>query len=373
MELRVFTCICLLLFASAFAGVLYQAGDVSADETVTRLDIEANGDATFVLEIRTDLETDAERASFEAFAEEVENDPEASVSGFRASVVSLVESASNETGRDMSVSNFTVGTRTEPIPVERGIVEYRFEWTGFAEANGELRTGDVLSGYILSEGDALVLRPPEGYETSSVEPTPDPSDRVVRWNGPEGFADDQPRVVFSASEEGGGGNGTGNGGSPTDGGSASVDGEPSGETGADGNAGTENGVPLYFYAVAVVVVISVAALAYRARTDTGGVAETEETTGDMGAEASSGEQEHVEEREGETEVVSDDERILRMIEAEGGRMKQKHLVEETGWSEAKVSKLTSRMEDEGEITKIRLGRENILEIKDEAEEDEFGY
>ena len=63
-----------------------------------------------------------------------------------------------------------------------------------------------------------------------------------------------------------------------------------------------------------------------------------------------------------------------MIETEGGSMKQKHLVEETGWSEAKVSKLTSSMEEDGEITKIRLGRENILKIKDEEEEeDEFGY
>ncbi len=380
MELRVFTCICLFLFASAFAGVLYQAGDVSPDETVTRLDVEADGDATFVLEIRTSLDTDAERASFESFAEEVENDPEASVSGFRNSVVSLVERASNETGRDMSVSNFTVETRTEPLPVERGIVEYTFEWDGFAEADGELRAGDVLSGYILSEGDALVLRPPEGYEASSVDPTPDSEDGAVRWNGPEGFADDQPRVVLSVSDEGGE-NGTENGGAPTDGGPASVDGEPSGGTGTDGNAGAENGVPLYFYAVAVVVVLSIAALGYRTRADTGGAAETEETTGESGVEAPPGEQKKVEEggrvTEGETkaeEVLSDDERVLRMIETEGGRMKQKHLVEETGWSEAKVSKLTSRMEEEGEITKIRLGRENILEIKDEdEEEDEFGY
>jgi len=369
-------CICLLIFASAFAGVLYQAGDVSADETVTRLDIEADGDATFVLEIRTNLETDAERDSFESFAEGVENDSEDSASGFRDSVVSLVERASNETGREMSVSNFTVETSTEPIPVERGIVEYRFDWSGFAEGDGELRAGDVLSGYILSEGDALVLRPPEGYEASSVEPTPDSSDGVVRWNGPEGFADDQPRAVFSVSEGGGGGNGTGNGGAPTEDGSASMDGETSGETGADVNPGTENGVPLYFYAVVVVVFISVAALAYRARTDTGEVAE--EPTGERGVEAPSGKQEQAEERErgaeGEAEVVSDDERVLRMIETEGGRMKQKHLVEETGWSEAKVSKLTSNMEEEGKITKIRLGRENILEIKDEEEEEEeFGY
>lgn len=60
--------------------------------------------------------------------------------------------------------------------------------------------------------------------------------------------------------------------------------------------------------------------------------------------------------------LPDDERVLRIVESEDGRMKQKHLVERTGWSEAKVSQVTSRLEDDGEITKLRMGRENIIEL-----------
>lgn len=361
--------VCLLVAASAFAGVLYQTGDVPADQTVTRLDIDADGDATFVLEVRTALDTDEEREAFEAFAQEVESDPTAAASDFRASVESLVGRARTETGREMSVSNFTAETRVEPLPQERGVVEYSFEWEGFAETEegGDvLRAGDVLSGYILSEGDALVFRPPDGYGVSSVEPTPDSTDGVVRWGGPRGFADDQPRVVFAPEPTGDAGadtNGTEEGDGVADEGQ-----EPNGtpETGSGSEPGSDGGVPLYAYPVVLVVLLSVAAVAYHARSTEEEEAQAQSGVGGIGGEEGEGERE----TEQAPEDLSDDERVLGMIESEDGRMKQKNIVEETGWSEAKVSKLTSRLEEEGEITKIRLGRENILEISDEEEEEE---
>ncbi|MDZ7688247.1 MAG: hypothetical protein U5J64_05910 [Halobacteriales archaeon] len=52
MEERVLAVVCLLIAVSALAGVLYQTGDVPTDETVTRLDIDAEGDAVCVLEAR---------------------------------------------------------------------------------------------------------------------------------------------------------------------------------------------------------------------------------------------------------------------------------------------------------------------------------
>jgi|GEM_PF-4697121 len=126
------------------------------------------------------------------------------------------------------------------------------------------------------------------------------------------------------------------------------------------------GVPLYVYAIAVVVIISVASLAYHLSAQTEGKTEEKKQEGTPSRE---GDTEGVADEEGGEEEMSDDKRVLSMIESEGGRMKQKHVVEETGWSEAKVSKLTSRMEDDGRITKIRLGRENILETTDEKEDD----
>ncbi|MDZ7688458.1 MAG: hypothetical protein U5J64_07030, partial [Halobacteriales archaeon] len=320
----------------------------------TRLEIDAGGDAVFVLELRTVLDTDEKRAAFDEFVADVEENPEAAVSDFRGSVEPLVERASDETGREMSASNFTVETRREPVPVERGVVEYRFDWSGFAETDGGIHAGDVLSGYILGDGDVLVLRAPNGYVVSSAEPTPDDVGAVARWEGRRDFADDQPRVVFepvsdtetddteTATET------TNNGG---------------GNVNTDTNPDEETGIPVYVYAVALVVVLSVAAVVYRSRYYTAGGTEKEAPSVEEETAVTDME-------ETEDEQISDDERVLRMIESEEGKMKQKHVVEETGWSEAKVSKLTSRMEDEGMITKIRLGRENILEIRDEEEDDE---
>lgn len=57
----------------------------------------------------------------------------------------------------------------------------------------------------------------------------------------------------------------------------------------------------------------------------------------------------------------DDERlVVRMLSAEDGRLKQGEIVRHSDWSKAKVSRLLSRMADDGEVTKIRLGRENLI-------------
>lgn len=65
-------------------------------------------------------------------------------------------------------------------------------------------------------------------------------------------------------------------------------------------------------------------------------------------------------------LVTDAERTLRMLEAEGGQMKQSTIVDSTSWSKAKVSRLLSRMDDDSEIVKVPIGRENLICLPDEA-------
>jgi len=60
------------------------------------------------------------------------------------------------------------------------------------------------------------------------------------------------------------------------------------------------------------------------------------------------------------ELIRDEELVDYFLTAEGGRMKQRRIVEITDWSKAKVSRLLSRMADEGAIVKVRLGRENLI-------------
>jgi len=59
---------------------------------------------------------------------------------------------------------------------------------------------------------------------------------------------------------------------------------------------------------------------------------------------------------------TDRELIVDILESNDGRMKQARIVDETGWSKSKVSMLLSEMEEEEAISKLRVGRENIISL-----------
>lgn len=60
------------------------------------------------------------------------------------------------------------------------------------------------------------------------------------------------------------------------------------------------------------------------------------------------------------EFVTDRERVRRLITENGGRMKQSRIVDSVDWSKAKVSRLLADLEEDGQVTKLRLGRENLV-------------
>ncbi len=69
------------------------------------------------------------------------------------------------------------------------------------------------------------------------------------------------------------------------------------------------------------------------------------------------------EREQSLQRATDDERrVVELLAANDGRMKQSEIVRETGWSKAKVSRLLSTMEARGEVAKLSVGRENVVSL-----------
>jgi len=52
--------------------------------------------------------------------------------------------------------------------------------------------------------------------------------------------------------------------------------------------------------------------------------------------------------------------VERLLESAGGRLKQGHIVEATGWSKSKVSRVISAMDEAGTVVKVQLGRENVI-------------
>ncbi len=67
-------------------------------------------------------------------------------------------------------------------------------------------------------------------------------------------------------------------------------------------------------------------------------------------------------------LVTDAERTVRMLEAEGGQLKQSEIVDATSWSKAKVSRLLSRMADDDDVVKVSIGRENLICLPEQTPE-----
>ncbi|WP_231189728.1 helix-turn-helix domain-containing protein [Haladaptatus sp. DYF46] len=63
------------------------------------------------------------------------------------------------------------------------------------------------------------------------------------------------------------------------------------------------------------------------------------------------------------DILTDEGRVLNLLSENRGRMKQVDIVEETGWSKSKVSRLLSRMEERGDINRLRVGRGNIVYLE----------
>lgn len=61
-----------------------------------------------------------------------------------------------------------------------------------------------------------------------------------------------------------------------------------------------------------------------------------------------------------TELLSDEERVLEAIRAARGRIWQSTLCEDFGWDESKVSRLLTRLDEDGKLSKYRVGRRNVI-------------
>jgi Uncharacterized membrane-associated protein/domain len=69
----------------------------------------------------------------------------------------------------------------------------------------------------------------------------------------------------------------------------------------------------------------------------------------------------------ESTEVSELDRIRQIDATVDGRLPQQEIVEQTDWSEAKVSRVVSGLAEDGQLEKIRIGRQNFIQVKTEAD------
>ncbi|WP_281194477.1 hypothetical protein [Halorubrum sp. F4] len=357
-------------------------------ETRIRVDLRSNRDARWEVVVRYEF-TDSNRTdSFETVGErfvagEVGPSPEL--------FERFADEASRSTGREMSVENvereFVViddpdaengtadgvddgaNTSVESGDVAAaGELRLTFVWTDFLAEDGEdLVLGDALTTTnnetwlrSLESDQTIEVTTPDGY---SVSGTPGASvtlrDNAVVIEGPRVFGeDDRVAVVYSPTS------------TP----------QP-----------TDQAPPWTLLAGAIVlaaVVIAGGLVGYRRYGSDGEATETDGSDGPgteagaaaVGASGGAGDERDDdsaldgadEEPEEDLSLLSDEERVERLLDRNGGRMRQADIVAETGWSDAKVSQLLSAMSDESRIEKLRLGRENLISLPDDEEPDSDG-
>ena len=382
------------------------ASSVRAPRTNFTVSLREDGSARWIVETRIPLEDEAARDAFREYARsyragDAEGGPTAEP--FR----NAATAASNATGREMSIGQVN---RTSTLANRSGVLRLRFTWAGFLEPgeDGVLALGDAFrtpnNGTwfgSLSASQRLVIEPPADYEVSDVSQgfSYSISDRRIVAQGPQQFEAGDIAVRY----------------------------EP-------GSSPPASSYLLELLAgVGVVLLFAVAVLAYRRGTvangGAGGARNVEagtESSSDgshrAGSEVPTAAEEDIE-RDGpsastasdqvgqhggstddvagstapangaaaggndggtdvgdaddggsgseeDLELLSDEERVERLLNEHGGRMRQGTIVEETGWSDAKVSQLLSAMADGGRVEKLRLGRENLISLADGDETDD---
>ena len=361
----------------AVAGEATQAENVipdiqegpDPDATVTRIGTAADGTANWTVTIRMRLDSNDSAEEFEAFRTEFERNRSTYLDRFRDRMAGVVENAEAVTEREMNATAFDATIGIQEVPRRWGYVTYRFRWEGFAAvAEGDVVVGDVFRGGLFLEADdILLLEAPTGYSVESADPTPDWTDGAqLQWTGPVSFEDQRPRTVFSSGE----------------GQSATDTSTPDGDT--DGDEPDSGGLPLVGLFVAVVAAAGLAAVGAAYVRRRGGASNTAlsgtethddgnperrsaggSSDGNAGVESASTGEEGANTGLGLDELATDEDRVLALLEAEDGRIRQAEIADRLDWSASKTSRVVSRMAEDGEIEKLRLGRENVIDLASE--------
>lgn len=295
-------------------GFLEFANVSGQDSLFTRVRVDADGTGHWLVEYRFVLDDVATRTAFDRARENVSGPPGEFVRTMRNTYVADAESA---TGRSMEIQNATSAAERRLIADETtGVVTFRFEWRNFAARPSDTRlvVGDAIGGIALGANETLRIEWREGIRRLSVAPEPDVSrSGVVEWTGQLRFRSTAPTVELARDPP-------------------------------------ASGLPVTLLA-AVAGAVALAAVGWFGRSRFGS------EDGDDG----------VDEEVLEDDLLTDQERVIRLLEARGGRMKQQTLIETFDWSRTKASDVVNEMNEDGRIEVFRLGRENVLALPGEVE------
>ena len=332
--------------------------EIDADDITMSAQIYENGTATLEIDYQIRLDSDADRQAFEEIQSEIASNESAYLGPFRERMNRTVAAAESATEREMTASGFAVSTdRDSQLQAEFGHVRYRFEWGGFAVVDdGTIRTGDAVDSLFLDDSESLVFQWPDGYGVASSEPDPERvENNSIVWQGQIDFEAGQPRVVLSTDADDGAGDG---GSDPED---LSGDGDGGTDDGGTDDGGTDDGGADDggSSSMSVMPMLGIVGLVLVAGAGVAVLVTNREEDGSSEGGAATG--------TGDTppeDLLSNEERVLQLLQKNGGRMKQKQVAAQLDWTAAKTSQVVGGLRDDDEVDSFRLGRENVLTLPD---------
>ncbi len=344
-------------------GLAQSQPEPETDNTVTRIELRADGDARWTVRVRTRLSTQGEVDAYRTFQERFRNDTASYLGPFRERIRGVVASAAGATGREMRATNFTVSTDIQQVPRRWGVVSYSFTWKGFAASReNAVRVGDVFEGGLLiTENDTLAIEGPPGYAAAAVDPAPTRrDDGALTWVGRIDFADQRPRIRYVPADAApGSATPTATGAGP---GSGPGNGDGSGDsTGDEPAVGSDVVLALASVSVGLAAVLGL--LLWRRTRPEDGTGPTAGTGPAAGTDRADPEP---------AELLSDGERVVRLLEKEDGRMRQSAVADRLDWSASKTSRTVSSLAEDGEVEKLRIGRENVVSLANATDSGEPG-
>ncbi|MFB6283096.1 MAG: helix-turn-helix transcriptional regulator [Halobacteria archaeon] len=328
--------------------------DMEVNEVSLTIDIQEDGSAVWRMDYRIDLSGNRS-AAFADLRKKMKRNDSYLETGFRDRINKTVSVARNEVLRPMRAENISVEAREKQVPEHHGLIRYSFDWKGFAEKQvgkeRKLSTGEALRGMFLEEHSTLIISWPKGYTLKSVSPEPDKKrEGAAVYQGPREFVSGRPKLTATSD--------------------------------------SSNLTSILFGGLIVVTpILGGGFLARRGLTrwkskeekedvdtiqdgtaDKKDVAEDVEETMEKAELESDTEETRV--SEPDPELMSNEERVLHKLRESGGRLKQKDLAEDLDWTAAKTSQVVGGMQEEGDIEKFRLGRENVLALPEASLKDE---
>ncbi|MFP9191113.1 helix-turn-helix transcriptional regulator [Natronosalvus vescus] len=320
------------------------------DSTTFTITVHEDGSATWTFRYERDFvgnDSEEEEEAFEDAFEDFESEETELYTRFIDQAESLVSIGTAETDREMEATNFNRSAAVEQRLNRIGVVEMSFTWTNFAQVeDDEIIVGDVFDGaFNIASDQDLVIESDSGLTFSQMQPDGEfngaslEGSSSITWQGPFQFLDGQPRVVLER------------------------DAASSNEAAGSVMERFTDASSLWLVLGAVLLVgITLTAIAVAARRYDQSGADESDTVDEQSATADAAATPTADPIP-DDELLSDEDRVVSLIRDNGGRMKQVNIVDETGWSKSKVSMLLSEMESDGTISKLRVGRENIISLE----------